>query len=211
MRMDRRAGLLGKAMPSLAELLADATRIGGGGKTGYATGTITVSLSGIDTSQAFYCFYMTGPEYEISKIVGTTKTVIAASGTRVVTVSSSSITTGTIQGGSIVLLRFPTYASVADSVLAQMAVAVKASVYSSNSANISMAQSAVASDKIYLVAFANSNADYTSFSVGSAITTQLFSYPDSRVYLFLSGSNYMATVNGYQAGTFRVGGIYELS
>ena len=77
--------------PSLADLFADAVRIGGVGKYSSSGSTyLQMSLSGIDTSTPYYCFFTVGDNYEISKFVGSTKTVLASDGEYGYTLSLSS-------------------------------------------------------------------------------------------------------------------------
>ena len=136
MRMSRRMGLIGGgSMPTMQELFGNATLVGKAynSNVSSADGTFSVSLSGIDTSIPLYSIYLAGGSVEFAKIVGTTKTQLAAISRyadgsaidppRVVTVSSSEVASAPAYGGTICLVRFPSFpTAVIDKRLKQLAI-----------------------------------------------------------------------------------------
>lgn len=129
-------GLLGGgSMPTMQELFGNATLLAEN-HNGYGTSsdsTFAVSLSGIDTSIPLYSIYLAGGSVEFAKIVGTTKTQLAAISRyadgsaidppRVVTVSSSEVASAPAYGGTICLVRFPGFPTAAiDKRLKQLAI-----------------------------------------------------------------------------------------
>ena len=122
MRLSRRMGLLGGVkLPTMQELIGNATLLAENHNSNVSSsdGTFSVSLSGIDTSIPLYSIYLAGGSVEFAKIVGTTKTQLSAISRkadgsaieppRVVTVSSSAVTSAPAYGGTICLVRFPSF------------------------------------------------------------------------------------------------------
>lgn len=211
MRMMRRAGLLGTLkIPTLGELFANTTLLAHKG----GTSTVSVSLSGIDTSIPFYCFCMTGPQIEISKIVGTTKTVLSVIGTRGVSVTSSVVSI--TASATIVLMRFPNYApSAIDEALSNMTVVVKASYYSTGATgtcSFNSNNTPINSDAFYVATYYHGSGPI-SVSKGDNILSAIIttSTTSGRMFLYKNGTTYSVSSNGTSAISTNMEGVYELT
>lgn len=119
MRMSRWAGLFSVDKLPLKNLFSDMVYVNSKGRSSSRTtmgsaGSLSLSISTLSEDTPYYVFYMTGTNFEISKLyltsAETTKTQLNIMGSRGFVVSGSNITSnGNIYTGSLTIVRFPSY------------------------------------------------------------------------------------------------------
>lgn len=234
-------GLLGGGMPTMQELFGNATLLAENHNSNVSSssGTFSVSLSGIDTSIPLYSIYLAGGSVEFAKIVGTTKTQLSAISRkadgsameppRVVTVSSSAVTSAPAYGGTICLVRFPNFTTAEiDRRLSHLAINDVSWRIANSSTYIRANYSLLTrtSDAVHIV-FANSTSTpgYC-FSISSGeqlltlssssiplFSTNAGSTTSGKIYLLDDSENsrYSVQWGNDSVAMAPIGGIYELT
>ena len=231
MRMSRWAGLFSVDKLPLKNLFSDMVYVNSKGRSSSATtmgsaGSLSLSISTLSEDTPYYVFYMTGTNFEISKLyltsAETTKTQLNIMGSRGFVVSGSNITSnGNIYTGSLTIVRFPSYPEERiDKTLTDMSLMLAAGVYKTQGQSretVSIASSDIVQDDahIYVSSFVAPTSgynDYMSCSLGKQISSPIFSsggqtYP----YLCLDSGSYYLSLNGTSSRSVYGGGIYVLS
>lgn len=222
MRMDRRAGLLSGSKPTFAELLSDISFLKFGGGGSQSNTSLSISLTGIDTSIPFYVIYSCGT-LQFIKVDGSTVTSLKSIGTaNTPTISSNSLVFSGKYGHAAALVRFPSYAAgVVDSVLSYQDGTIIANRLSSIRSEVTVSASQISSNKIYFAAYArygNSQLAGLSFSAGNAIDMGLFSVDDytgiqeySCLYPITTDTINLTTAETYDAINCTMGAVVELT
>lgn len=205
MRMSRRAGLLNTLkLPTLRELIADASLVGSDGANYASTHTAQFRFP---KNTSVYLFDFHGEGYQIGKMYNQTfaKFIGDDAAPQLKNYSSTEIVVKVdMCAGAIVGLQFPSFPDkIVDAVLSKTNQASVLAVADDERGTQSVLNTAFASDGLYVVAFSGPR---FSISASDSLFSAIFSYPDSRAYLYRSGTRTYLSSNGTSATSTLYGG-----
>lgn len=217
MRMDRRAGLLKRPLPSLAEIFADMTAVTYNYNNGSSSSSnITMRYS---KNTTLYFFKVAATAFEIAKIYNDSFTWLNGSVTTVPTISEYSSSqysaTTSLRGGIVMLVSIADYdEAVVDAVFsAAQETKIYGTASSSNEVRY-VAASDVTASGLYVAAFGKGY-PYISISSSEDLYAPIFSFTSNssykdRVYLYKSGSSVYFSQTGADTSTALYGARLSL-
>ena len=205
MRMSRRAGLLNTLkLPTLRELIADASLVGSAGANYASTHTAQFRFP---KNTSVYLFDFHGEGYQIGKMYNQTFTKFIGDDAAPTLENYSSTQINVLVNmcaGAIVGLQFPSFPDkIVDAVFAKTNQASVLAVADEERGTWSVANTSLAADGLYVVAFGGPR---FSISASDSLFSAIFSTPDSRVYLNRNGNTTYLSSNGTSATSTLYGG-----